>query len=340
MDIRPVDVHDDPELRRWYRVSETVERHGRPPATYFAEDEIVTLFREGDPEERAEPFAAYDGSGTMVGAGIAFIPLLDNLDKLYFTVGVLPEHRGRGYGDALLRHTVGLAVREDRPVLVGWSHLPVDDAESHPHHHFATRHGFSLANTEVRRLLELPVPDEQLQGWADDAARHHDGYRIETYVDEVPEHLKPSLVDLQNQLAVDAPTGDIDFEAGRMTVEIFDQHERQLRLTGREMFRALAVWTDAEGTERTVAHSTMSCPPGDHDLPFLNQWGTFVDRAHRGHRLGMAVKAANLRQVQKARPERTLVSTTNSPVNGPMVAINELMGFRPVELEAEYLRRR
>jgi GNAT superfamily N-acetyltransferase len=338
MQILSVDVHDDDAIRRWYRVTDLTERAGRPPATFYGEEELLTSFREGDPEERAEPFGAYV-DGELVGTGMAFVPLLDNLDKLYFTVGVLPEHRGRGYGDALVEHALGLARAESRSALVGWSHLPVEGYERHPHHRFATRHDFTLANTEVRRLLELPVPDERLQRWADEAAVHHEGYRIESYVDEVPEHLKTSLVGLHNQLAVDAPTGDIGFEAGAMTVEIFDEHQRQQRMTGREMFMTLAVWTDPDGVEQTVAHSTLSCPPGDHDLPFLNQWGTFVDRAHRGHRLGVAVKAGTLRPIQKAHPKRTLVSTTNSPQNGPMVAINQMMGFRPVELSAEYLRR-
>ena len=51
------------------------------------------------------------------------------------------------------------------------------------------------------------------------------------------------------------------------------------------------------------------------------------------------MKASNLRAVQQAHPERTLVSTTNSPANAPMVAINELMGFRPVDVIYEFLRR-
>ena len=74
-------------------------------------------------------------------------------------------------------------------------------------------------------------------------------------------------------------------------------------------------------------------------MSHLNQWCTYVHRAHRGHRLGLAVKAENLRAVQKMHPERTVITTTNSPVNAPMVAINELMGFRPVDVFAEFLRR-
>jgi GNAT superfamily N-acetyltransferase len=163
---------------------------------------------------------------------------------------------------------------------------------------------------------------------------HHEGYRIESHPDGVPEELHASLVELLNQLAVDAPTGDIDFEAGRMTVEIYREQMERRRRSGREVLVTVALKDGA-----VVAHSTLSVPARGKELPHLNQWGTFVHREHRGHRLGLAVKAANLRLVQKLFPERTLLHTTNSPANGPMVAINEQIGFRQREVMGEFLHR-
>ena len=145
--------------------------------------------------------------------------------------------------------------------------------------------------------------------------------------------LRPSFVDLQNQLIVDAPTGDIDFEAGAITVEIYEDHVRTRKATGRRTLVTVAV---RDG--QAVAHSTLSVPPGRDALPHVQQWGTYVHRDHRGHRLGLAVKAANLRAVQERFPERTVLSTTNSPANRPMLAINEMMGFRPVESSVEFVR--
>jgi hypothetical protein len=69
------------------------------------------------------------------------------------------------------------------------------------------------------------------------------------------------------------------------------------------------------------------------------QWGTFVHREHRGHKLGLATKAVNLRAVQAARNDLTLVLTQNAETNDHMVSINEQMGFRPIEVAAEFVKR-
>jgi len=86
-----------------------------------------------------------------------------------------------------------------------------------------------------------------------------------------------------------------------------------------------------------VAQTTLAMPLEAATTVF--QWGTFVHREHRGHRLGLATKAVNLRAVQAARDDLTLVTTQNGETNDYMVAINERMGFLPVEVSAELVKR-
>ena len=69
------------------------------------------------------------------------------------------------------------------------------------------------------------------------------------------------------------------------------------------------------------------------------QWATLVHRDHRGHRLGAAVKVANLRRLQRERPDLTEVVTQNAEVNAQMIGINARLGFEPVALVPEFLRR-
>jgi RimJ/RimL family protein N-acetyltransferase len=63
-----------------------------------------------------------------------------------------------------------------------------------------------------------------------------------------------------------------------------------------------------------------------------------VARPHRGHRLGLLVKAAMLQWLTGAEPRLRKVATFNAASNRHMIAINEELGFEvsgPPHLEAE-----
>ena len=59
---------------------------------------------------------------------------------------------------------------------------------------------------------------------------------------------------------------------------------------------------------------------------------------HRGHRLGLATKLASHRALRAAVPACRLVVTSNADVNTHMNAINEALGYRPLETLLEYHR--
>ncbi len=332
VDIRPVDVHDDVEFSRFYEIMRDAETYQRPDPPMWSEHECQVMFRREEPGETWESYAAYDGD-EMVGVGVLARTLLDNTDKAFLDVGVAPTDRGRGIGSALVEHLTERAVKHGRTVLLTQANVPADERETHPYVRFAARHGFSLANVEVRRELPLPVSQQQLTDWAQQAAPHHQGYRIETFVDDLPEELVESFCYLSNQLVLDAPTGEIDFEADSMTPEAFRIRQAKIKEQGRTMYETLAI--DDKG--EAVAQSTLAVPA---DVPSkVYQWGTLVRKDHRGHRLGLAIKVRNLRAVQDAFPDRTKVVTTNSEDNDNMVAINVLMGFAPVEILTEFQKK-
>ena len=54
---------------------------------------------------------------------------------------------------------------------------------------------------------------------------------------------------------------------------------------------------------------------------------TLVHPEHRGHRLGLAVKLANLEALAHEAPLVRRIVTGNARVNAPMIAVNDLMGF-------------
>ena len=152
-----------------------------------------------------------------------------------------------------------------------------------------------------------------------------------SFVDDLPDELLESYCYLVNQLALDAPTGDLDFEEETFTPEAFRHEVARDQKVGRTVLRSLAV---QDG--QTVAHSDLLLrPTGTRAV----QWATLVHRDHRGHRLGAAVKVANLRRLQRERPDITDVVTQNAEVNEQMIGINARLGFEPTALTPEFVRR-
>jgi GNAT superfamily N-acetyltransferase len=325
MEIREVDVHNRAEFDAFYTLMREVHLHGREGMPVWSHAEATSLFTVPEDFETMTGYGAFDGS-ELVATGIAFFTEMDNLDKGFVTASVPPRHRRQGVGRAVIEHLAGVCHERGRTTLLGETWVPFGSGDDHPHRAFAAAMGFAVANVEVARELRLPVAAEQLNAWAAEAAEHHRDYTVETFVGPTPDDLIEPFCDLVNQLGVDAPTGDTEFEPGAMTPETLRQREKKHDDAGMTVFTTVAL----DAHRIPVAWSTISASATDPVN--VSQWGTLVRREHRGHRLGLAVKAKNLRDVQAAFPERRRVITTNAEQNGPMLAINERLGFRPVEL--------
>ena len=335
VDIRALDdtaLADDAVMRTFYDLNRRAELHGREEAPFWEFREFLGRFRSPDSGERQEFFAAYDGE-RMVGNAMLWSFLLDNTEKAAFMVCVDVPERRRGIGRLMVERLEQVARDDGRTLMLTDSVLPYDDREDHPYRRFAAACGYELSNYEVIRHLALPVPDEQIQKWIDEAAPRHEGYAIETFVGAVPDDLIESLCVLLGQLAVDAPTGAVDFEEETMTPQRYAEMVAGTDAMGRARYETVALTPDRQ----VVAQSTLAMSLDESTKVY--QWGTFVHREHRGHKLGLATKAVNLRAVQAARNDLTLVLTQNAETNDHMVSINEQMGFRPIEVSAEFVKR-
>jgi len=83
-----------------------------------------------------------------------------------------------------------------------------------------------------------------------------------------------------------------------------------------------------EPTGRLVGFSELSLP-GNRSRS-VQQLDTLVLAEHRGHRLGMLLKVANLRALQMGGSIPSQVHTFNAEENRHMLDVNEAIGFRPV----------
>ena len=326
MDIIPLDRDDDVMLKGLFGVATRSEAVSRVQPIQRSEDEFLKMVRFSFPGEREEgAVAVVDGS--PVGWTRVFFPERDNLDKCWNDLAVDPEHRGRGIGSALLEWTEERARAAGRDMLLTEVYVPVGDRESHADREFALRRGYAVSSVEIVRSLPLPVPADVLaEHRRRSAEAMGDQFELSVHVDGVPEHLRQGVCDASNRLILDAPTGDVEFEPESMTVDDYQtllEHQRDM---GRRMVTAVAVH---RATGVVAAYTDLSVPAGDPDVVF--QWGTLVLPEFRGHRLGMAVKVANLDELARIAPDRRSVQTMNDEQNPWMVQINKDLGFEIIE---------
>ena len=327
-----LDVNDDRLTRQAHQALTASRAVGRPWYEPPSFEETVVDWRHEDQAEPKEIWVA-EHDGEVTGLAMLYLPMQDNTWLAWCDLHVHPEHRRRGHGSALMDRVVERAQDARRTALITEFMVPVDEPQ-HGYRRFVERHGYTLSSTEVVRHLDLPVHDSHLQHLDSVTRPRWTGdYRLQTYVNGVPEALQPSLCEVMNQLIVDAPTGDIEYEPESMSPGRYQEHLGVERQMARTRLTTVALG----GAGEVVAYSDLVLPAGAPTTVF--QWGTYVHREHRGRRLGMAIKVENLRRLQADHPERRRVVTGNDGTNSWMVSINEALGFHVVELSPAYKRK-
>lgn len=183
------------------------------------------------------------------------------------------------------------------------------------------------------RVLRLPVAGAGLESLAAEAAPHHPAYALRTFEGPVPRELRPDFGRLLGSLVTEMPKGATSWEREVYSEESLDHEDGALASAGRHRLTTVALTAGGE----PVAYSDLVT--SEHDPDHVYQWGTLLRPDHRGHRLGLATKVANLARLQSVRPRPGLLFTCNAEVNAPMVAVNQRLGFEPVERLAQLSRR-
>jgi GNAT superfamily N-acetyltransferase len=330
MDVAEIDVHDDDLVRRFWEAGKEADEYGRPYATFWPLLSATVAFRAANNSMQQHPLAALE-DGEVLGSNQVILPLLDNTHVAFMEILVRPAARGRGVGSALLDAGLELARAKSRSTVIIEVSMPL--AGSSEGRDFLERRGFTTGIVERHRVLDLPVDQHRLDALAASAAPHHADYRLETLGDVVPDEYTEGYCALQSAFNDEAPTGDLDIEPEAWDADRVRQTEARFREQGRHICSTVAFARDAS----MVALTDMSMSESQPSIGF--QGGTLVLPEHRGHRLGLAGKVANLRRFQTAFPAVRAVHSWNAEENGPMVAINDTLGFRAVERLVEMQRK-
>lgn len=332
MQIAPLDFGDDAAVAAWHAVYAAGLSYGREDPPMWTLPEMVVAYRHPDHTERRHVFVAVDDAGRVLGGADVSLPLLDNPTLATFDLIVDPEHRRRGIGTALLSYTEDWVTAEGRTSVLSELDAPPVDADSSPYALFAKKHGYTCRLVEVRRMLTLPVPPERLAELGRHAAERAGAYELVSWAGACPDQYAEAYAHLKGLLSVEAPMGELDYEQERWDVERLRGDEERAVAQGRTLYTSIAIAPDGE----IAGHTQIAVPRHDPGRAF--QWDTLVLTAHRGHRLGLALKVANLAAMTAAHPDITRINTWNAEVNGPMIAVNEAIGFQKIEELQEWQR--
>jgi GNAT superfamily N-acetyltransferase len=328
--IRRLDPADDADMDAFQGVYAAAELAEDPDAALYSREDGISILTSTDGGTRTVAFGAF-ARGHMVGELMVGLPQLDNLDTAHVWLWVDPAHQRQGVGTKLAEHAHAYARAHQRRVCQAQGRIGPD--RDNKNLRFARSLGYSLANTEIARRLRLPADQALLDRLAAEAAPYHREYTVRAVVGPVPDDLAPTYNGLRNLLGIEAPTGELEVEVHRHTTAELRVQDAELVAAGRARVAAYAL--DTRGV--VVAYSVGAT--SREGFGHVDQWGTLVDPAHRGHRLGMAVKCAMLTALRDAARDKRFVETTNAETNKHMVAINQALGFEVAEVYGDFQTR-
>ncbi|WP_406331910.1 GNAT family N-acetyltransferase [Streptomyces sp. NBC_00203] len=269
----------------------------------------------------------HDGSdgrdGRVVGALRLALPDgadVARVDQLL----VAPGLRRRGIGRALYERAVGIAAGHGRSALAATvvEALPGGPARDAGPAAFAAAVGASRASVPagVHQWLDLGAHDPLTAG----VPEVPEGYALVTWGTVTPDEYAVRVSLLEQSL------GDEAFEEVDEEREVGTSYAREFETmrVGRGR-RAYHTGVVHEESGRLAGYTSVSKTTGNPS--YALQGMTVVHRGHRGRRLGMLLKLANLEYVLRHEPEVRLVETANAEDNHAMIAVNSSMGFVPYE---------
>lgn len=287
----------------------------------------------------------------VVGYAWAERPQREDLDTATVEIGVRADVRRRGIGTALLTTLAEFLAADGRTTLLTYTLSPdvasgadavaarsgtgAVDARL-PGNAYVLRHGFTLQQIERFSTLTLaPAVLDRADALGRGAASGTVAdYEVVGWDGPCPDALVDGLAALAARMSTDVPMAEELNEPQEWDAERLRTSEQRWANAGRDWV------TTAVRHRRTGMLAAFTTLMWTRNDPWgVSQGDTLVHADHRGRRLGMLVKAANVRRLVAANPDAARVHTWNAAENTHMLAINDALGFAPRGWEGVWRRR-
>ncbi|MEO6200613.1 MAG: GNAT family N-acetyltransferase [Cryobacterium sp.] len=285
--------------------------------------------------------------GKIVARGVYETLPGPDCDVAWLEVEVLPAFRRRGIGTALADRVESIAAQEGRvralvyvvsreapgdrlPAPTGSGSVPLINPEVR----FLLARGYTLEQVYRGSRLALPLDDRELARHLDSAAQASGPeYAVHRWTDRTPERWLDDMALLRTRMSTDAPSAGLEEPENAWTAERVVVEEEAFAAGPRT---ALTAVVEHLPSGRLAGFTELAVPAEASRA--VHQQDTLVLKEHRGHRLGMLLKVANLQVLEAERPGHPSVITFNAEENRHMLDVNEALGFVPIGYEGAWKR--
>jgi GNAT superfamily N-acetyltransferase len=285
--------------------------------------------------------------GRIIGDAVYFAAAAGDAPEGWVTVEVAPEHRREGIGAALFDQIVDVARENGCRVLqsyclstelgeprlpspTGFGSAPLNALSTR----FALTRGFTLE--QVERYSRLPLPadaDLVARSLAEAQAAAGPDYEVVTWQGRTPEMWLDDIALLSTRMSTDAPSAGLTATEDVWDANRVREHD-DLRVDDPRLPLVAAALHLPSG--RLAGFTELSVPPQSSRI--VTQEDTLVLHEHRGHRLGMLLKLANINFLESVHPGHPAIITFNAEENRHMLSVNEHVGFIATGYEAVWKR--
>ena len=238
-----------------------------------------------------------------------------NKNVMMYRLEIAKNYRRKGIGSQAMVKIAQIAELNDKSILI--TQTSEDDGKL-----FLQRIGAEtgLAMRE-NRLSMKDVDWEMVKSWVSEAEKFNPETKLLKF-NRVPEYLLENYCKTFTFAGNQAPKDNLEIGDQIVYPKLYRKREEDNALAG--MVLEIAVTVEPDGTVSGLTE--LMYDKSNPDV--LKQSLTAVLKEQRGRKLGKWLKASLLLHVRNKYPTVEFIITGNAESNGPMLSINERLGFK------------